>query len=182
MVCAKWFTYTTVGRMWRLVTSVIIMDSAFCCLSESFNPSLDVASQILLRNHSCSASQYVWYLRVGFLAAPAVGPWIRPGQLGHSVTLITGFALEVGTWPMPGQWVSVLGLLLELLRKRSTLSFGVARLEGWGKKFVVSILQPKAKTCLVVITTQRKAKARDGQSWHLWVLLVSWYLEGQLYP
>lgn len=59
MVCAKTFTYMIGRRMWPLVSSVIIMDIGFSCLPESFIPSLDVASQILLRNHYCSASQSV---------------------------------------------------------------------------------------------------------------------------
>lgn len=39
---------------------------------------------------------------------------------------------------MTDQWVSFLGLLLELLRKRSSFSIDIARLEEWSQEFVAS--------------------------------------------
>ena len=77
---------------------------------------------------------------------------------------LQGFFWRWARDPWIGQWPSVLGLLLELLKKGSSFSVDIAILEGWSQEFITSILQSKGKACLGVMATQRERKSQ-GRRW-----------------
>ena len=79
-------------------------------------------------------------------------------------TVITGLVLEMGMWPM-GRPVAVSsGTFTGTVKEEKFFLCGIARLEGWSQEFITSILQPKWKACLGVMTTQRERKSQ-GRRW-----------------
>lgn len=132
--------------------SACIFSSLSWCCKSNF-----IKELLLLRLLVC-----VIFEGVGSPSGPTVSPQVRLGQWGYSIAMTTGLALELGTWPMSSQWVSVLRLLLELLRKRSSLS--LLGLLGW-KDEARSLWSPsdnqEEKPVREVVAIWQKAKTSD---------------------
>lgn len=152
MMCDETFTYMIMGRKWPLVSSLLV----------SFPPSLGAASQILLRNYFCSASQSVWFLRGGFSfrsnCKPSSQAWPTRVLHHHDHRACFGDSHMTHVKPMGVSSGTFAGTIKE---EKLFFLVGVARLEGWSKEFVVSIWQPRGKAFQGAVAVWKKAKTSD---------------------
>lgn len=79
-------------------------------------------------------------------------------------TVITGLVLEMGMWPMDRPVAASSGIFTGTVKEEKFFLCGIARLEGWSREFITSILQWKGKACLGVMATQRERKSQ-GRRW-----------------